>query len=177
EGAGDLDSSAFQMKRDELAMRMSFGSEMDDVEGSFQTLSERRDQSFGLLKLALVKPRFATVPLQRVRGELLVGASENREDTERISSNAWMTAALGSHPYARESDGTPDSLKIITSDDLHAFHRQLFTRKGLNIAVVGDIDPATLARLLDDTFGALPDTDPPPAPPMTKPAGRPGIEV
>src|SRR5437899_9032841 len=46
EGAGDLDSSAFQMKRDELAMRMSFGSEMDHVEGSFQTLSERSDQSF-----------------------------------------------------------------------------------------------------------------------------------
>ena len=177
EGAGDLDSSAFQRKRDDLAMRMSFRADMDHVEGSFQTLSERREGSFGLLKLALTKPRFDAVPLERVRSQLLVGASENREDPERISSNAWMTAAIGNHPYARESDGTPDSLNIITADDLHVLHQQLFTRKGLNIAVVGDIDAATLVRVLDDTFGALPETDPPPAPPMTRPADKPGIEI
>src|SRR5438105_9431955 len=177
EGAGDLDSNAFQRKREDLAMRLSFNAEMDHFEGSLQTLTGKRDESFGLLKLALTTPRSDALPLERVRGQLLVGASENREDPERIASNAWMAAALGSHPYARESDGTSDSLKIITADDLRAFHRQLFTRKGLKIAVVGDIDIPTLTRLLDDTFGALPDADPPPAPPLTKAVDKPGIEI
>jgi zinc protease len=90
---------------------------------------------------------------------------------------AWMTAALGGHPYARESEGTPETLKAITADDLRDLHRKLFTRKGLKVAVVGDIDEATLARLLDETFGALPDNDPPAPPPMTHPKGKPGIAI
>jgi zinc protease len=177
EGAGDLDSNAFQMKREELAMRMSFDDEMDHFEGSFQTLTERRDESFALLKLALTKPRFDPLPLERVRSQLLVGASENREDPEHIASRAWMAAALGSHPYARDSEGTPESLKVITADDLRGLRSALFTRKGLKVAVVGDVDPATLTRLLDDTFGALPDTDPLPAPPLTRPTDKPGTMI
>src|SRR5205814_10117525 len=35
----------------------------------------------------------------------------------------------------------------------------------------------TLARLLDGTFGALPDTDPLPAPPVTAARAKPGIEI
>src|SRR5262249_7290859 len=65
----------------------------------------------------------------------------------------------------------------ITAADLSEQHRTLFSRRGLRVAVVGDIDAPTLARLLDDTFGALPDTDPPFAVPMTQPADRPGIHI
>src|SRR5690242_16950688 len=50
EGAGDLDSAAFQAKRDELNMKMSFDANFDTFEGSFQTLTEKRDESFALLK-------------------------------------------------------------------------------------------------------------------------------
>jgi zinc protease len=177
EGAGDLDSNAFQMRSEELAMRMRFEDELDHFQGALQTLTERRDDSFALLKLALTKPRFDALPLERVRSQLLVGASENDEDPERIASRAWMASALDSHPYARESEGTLESLKNISADDLREQHRALFSRRGLKVTVVGDIDAATLTRLLDDTFGALPDTDPPVAPPMARPADRPGIQI
>jgi zinc protease len=66
---------------------------------------------------------------------------------------------------------------VITADDLHDLAKKLFTRKGLKVAVVGDIDPKTLMRLVDDTFGALPDTDPLPAAPLAAPAYRPGIAI
>jgi zinc protease len=177
EGAGDLDANAFQRKREDLAMRLSFDDDPDRFGGTLETLTESRDQAFGLLKLALTKPRFDPLPLERVRSQLLVAASENAEDPERISAQAWMATALSGHPYARVSEGTPDSLKTITADDLRTLSRALFTRKGLMIAVVGDVDPATLARLLDDTFGALPDTEPLPLPPMTAPRGKPSIEI
>lgn len=177
EGAGDLDSAAFQAKRDELNMKMSFDANFDRFEGSFQTLTEKRDESFALLKLALAKPRFDKEPLDRVRDQLLVGARENEEDPEKISSRTWMLKAFDGHPYARESEGTVKSLATITADDLHATHKQLFSRKGLKVAVVGDIDEATLIRLLDETFGGLPDSDPLPPAPMIHVAEKPGTEI
>jgi len=161
EGAGDLDSAAFQTQRDDLAMKMSFDSSFDQFQGSFQTLSAKRDESFALLRLALAKPRFDKDPMDRVRDQLLVSARQNEEEPENISSRAWMQKAFGDHPYARESEGTVASLATITQDDLRAMHKQLFSRKGLKVAVVGDIDADTLAKLLDETFGDLPDTEPP----------------
>jgi zinc protease len=112
-----------------------------------------------------------------VRQQFLIGARGNEEDPERISSNAWMKAAFGGHPYARDSEGTVQSIAAITPEDLKARHKQLFTRKGLLISVVGDIDEDSLKRLLDQTFGALPNTDPPPASPDVSPAGGPVIRV
>jgi zinc protease len=177
EGAGDLDSAAFQARRDTLNMKMSFDANFDHFEGSFQTLSDKRDESFALLKLALTKPRFDKEPLERVRDQLLVGARHNEEEPDKISSRAWMVKAFDPHPYARESEGTVKSLAAIDSDDLHRMHKLLFSRKGLKVAVVGDIDEATLIRLLDETFGDLPDNDPPPAAPMVHVAGGPATEI
>jgi zinc protease len=173
EGAGDLDSAAFQARRDELNMKMSFDANLDTFEGSFQTLTDKRDDSFALLKLALTKPRFDKEPLDRVRDQLMVNARQNEEDPEKISSRAWMVKAFDGHPYSRESEGTVKSLATITGDDLRAMHKQLFSRKGLKVAVVGDIDEATLGRLLDETFGDLPDTAPPPPAPMIHVADKP----
>jgi zinc protease len=177
EGAGDLDSAAFQAKRDELSMKMSFDAGFDQFQGSFQTLTEKRDDSFALLKIALTKPHFAQEPLERVRDQLLVGARRKAEEPENISSQAWMAKAFASHPYARESEGTVTSIATITADDLRAMHKQLFSRKGLKVAVVGDIDAATLARLLDETFGGLPDTEPPKPAPMIHVADKPLTQV
>lgn len=177
EGAGDLDSAAFQAKRDELAMKMSFDANFDQFQGSFQTLTDKRDQSFALLETALTKPHFDQEPLDRVRDQLLVAARRNEEQPDNISSKAWMVKAFGDHPYARESEGTVKSIATITADDLHAMHKQLFTRKGLKVAVVGDIDEATLAKLLDETFGDLPDTAPPEPAAMIHVSGKPATEV
>ena len=55
------------------------------------------------------------------------------------------------------------SIAAITPDDLRAMHKLLFSRKGLKVAVVGDIDAATLGPALDEIFGGLPDTEPPKA--------------
>lgn len=177
EGAGDLDSATFQAKRDELNMKMSFDASFDTFEGSFQTLTDKRDDSFALLKLALTKPRFDKEPLDRVRDQLLVGARDNEEQPDKISSSAWMVKAFGDHPYARESEGTLKSLPMITSDDLKAMHKVLFSRKGLKVAVVGDIDAQTLAKILDETFGDLPDTEPPAAAPTVHVSDKPSTEV
>lgn len=177
EGAGPLDSAAFQSRRDELAIKLSFDSGYDHFEGSFQTLSRNRDAAFGLLRIAITFPHFDQVPLDRVRNQFLVGASQNLEDPEHIASNAWMTAGFGEHPYARESEGTPASIAAITAQDLRDLHKQLFTTRTLKIAVVGDIDAETLSRLLDETFGDLPDTEPMPPPPATIFAKGPSLRV
>src|SRR5690606_13672798 len=58
EGAGELDSQAFQTKLEELAIKLDFSAGRDEFSGSLQTLSEHKAEAFRLLGLALAKPRF-----------------------------------------------------------------------------------------------------------------------
>ncbi|RWX59806.1 insulinase family protein, partial [Mesorhizobium sp. M4B.F.Ca.ET.089.01.1.1] len=53
-------------------------------------------------------------------------------------------------------EGTRESIAAIAPADLGAFHKASFARDGLHVAVVGDIDAATLKRKLDQLFGDLP---------------------
>jgi zinc protease len=53
-------------------------------------------------------------------------------------------------------NGTLESIPRISVDDLKAYTRRVLARDTLKIAIVGDIDAATAAALLDRTFGALP---------------------
>jgi zinc protease len=177
EGAGDLDSAAFQALRDELAVRISFESGMDQFEGSFQTLSKNRAEAFTLLKKVLTAPHFDKEAMERVRQQFLLSAKDDERDPEKIASRVWMKLAFADQLYARQSNGTPESVAAITPDDLRAMHKLLFSRKGLKVAVVGDIDAATLATSLDEIFGGLPDTEPPQAVSTVSMAKGPIVEI
>ena len=177
EGAGDLDSAAFQSRRDELAVKISFDSGTEQFEGSLQTLSKNRAEAFSLLKKALTSPHFENEAMERVRQQFLLSARDDEQDPDKIASRAWMNLAFGGQPYARRSNGTPDSIAKITPDDLRAAHKLIFSRNGLKVAVVGDIDAATLGQSLDEIFGDLPNTEPPKPVTSAKVAKGPQVKV
>src|SRR5439155_20319521 len=72
EGAGDLDSAAFQKLREELSFKMSFDADNDNFEGTFQTLAKNSERSFDLLRKAVTEPRFDAEPMERVRRQFQV---------------------------------------------------------------------------------------------------------
>jgi zinc protease len=157
EGAGDLDSEAFQEKLDDAGAEMSFNADRDRIYGSMRMLASEKDAAFGLLELAVEKPRFDQKPIDRIRAQLVsrIRASENDPDTQ--AAIAMSKALYGDHPYSRRTDGTPETLAKITSDDLKAFHHRLFARDDLTVAVVGAIDAESLKKVLDQVFGDLPE--------------------
>ena len=178
EGAGDMLSAEFQKKRDELAFRMNFDAGSDFFEGGFQTLTRNRDASADLVKLAITSPRFDAEPLERVRQQFLVNVKDKEQDPQSLGWQAWMQEILPGDPYSRPDDGTEATINGITADDLKAAHRRIFTRDGLQVAVVGDITAQELGALLDKLFGGLPAASPEQARlPEPKPAMGPKLKI
>lgn len=157
EGAGDLDSEAFQIKLDDVGAEMGFEAGRDGTYGSMRMLAERNDAAFDLLRLAVTKPRFDQAPIDRIRSQILSGIIAGENDPGTIAQTKWAEAIYGTHPYSRSDEGTKQSLATITPDDLKAFHKANFARDGLHVAVVGDIDARTLKQKLDALFGDLPE--------------------
>jgi zinc protease len=156
EGAGDLDSQAFQGQVQDLGAQMSFSAGLDNIQGGLFVLSSRRDEAARLLSLALTAPRFDADAMDRVKGQLFANLSQAQESPRRLVREAFSKAMFGEHPYARRTEGTVDGLKALTRDDLTAFVKARFTRDHLLVTAVGDINEQDLGALLDRTFGTLP---------------------
>ena len=156
EGAGDLDSQAFQGLLQEYSISLYYSAGTDYFYGALRTLTEDADLAFRLLRLSLMEPRFDEEPVERMRSDLLASINAQRSDPYAIAGKTMLEALLPDHPYGRPRDGTMESVAAITADDLRAYRAKVFARSELHITVVGDIDAATLAARLDELFGALP---------------------
>ena len=156
EGAGDLDSSAFQERLEEKAIELGFNVGRDQFRGSLHTLSANLDEAINLLHLALTKPRFDGEPVERIRRQLLANLSRASTSPNDIANKRWWAVAFPNHPYGRPTDGTPDSIAAVTVDDLRAYMRNVFARDTLTVGIVGDIDAETAGKMIDRLFGDLP---------------------
>ena len=157
EGAGDLDSEAFQIRLDDAGAEMAFASDLDAVYGSMRLLADQRDEALGLLKLAIQQPRFDQNPIDRMRAQLVSGLRAAARNPRTAAQKMWAQAIYGDHPYARPREGTPETLAAVTADDLRAFHQAVFARERLHVGIVGAINAEDAERALDDLFGALPE--------------------
>jgi zinc protease len=157
EGAGDLDSEAYQIKLDDAGAEMGFDADRDRFEGGMRMLADQRNEATELLRLAVTQPRFDQKPLDRMRAQIVSGIVSRSRDPEYAAGVKWAEAIYPGHPYSRRSQGTPETLATVTPDDLRAFHRSIFARENLHVSVVGAIDAETLKVELDRVFGDLPE--------------------
>ena len=157
EGAADLDSKTFHERLDRRAIELGFSIERDRLRGSLRMLKDNSEEAFGLLRLALTAPRFDADDVERIRSQIMSGLRRNTTNPNALAGRKFIELAFGEHhPYGRQTHGTLESIPTIKTSNLRDYVHHVLARDHLKIAVVGDIEPATLAKLLDQTFGGLP---------------------
>ncbi|MBC8131070.1 MAG: insulinase family protein [Rhizobiaceae bacterium] len=156
EGAGEIESLAFQEKLDELGVSLSYDASYDNFTGSFRTLVENEAEAFELLRLSINAPRLDEEPVARIRAQIETGIVASENDPGELASKAWRRTVFPGHPYSRPSEGTVDTLKSVTREDLESFRAKGFGKDNLVVGVVGAIDAEALGAELDAVFGALP---------------------
>jgi zinc protease len=119
-------------------------------------LKDNKDEAFDLLRLALTSSHLDSVDVDRIRSQILAGLRRDTTNPNALASRKFLEVAFGDHPYGRQASGTLESVPAITVDDMRDYIRRVLAKDTLKVAVVGDVDPATLGKLLDQTFGALP---------------------
>jgi zinc protease len=156
DGAGDLDFNAFQDRLERKAIEMNFSADRDAVRGTLRTLTENRDEAFDLLRLALTAPRFDAANVELNRAQIISQLRRQTTSPGDIASRRWWETAFQGHPYGRAVNGSLETVPNISIDDIKAYTHRVLAQSNLKLAVVGDIDAATLKSLLDRVFGALP---------------------
>ncbi len=156
EGSGDLDSKTFHERLERRAIELSFSVTRDNFRGSLRMLRDDKDEAFDLLRMSLTSPHFDSADVERIRTQVISGLRRETSNPGSLASRKFLEIAYGDHPYGRPTGGSLHSVPDITIADLKDYVRRVLTREKLKIAVVGDIDAASLGKLLDRTFGGLP---------------------
>src|ERR1700730_16101982 len=153
EGSGDLDSRAFHEHLDRRAIELSFSVTRDYFRGSLRMLKDNKDEAFDLLRTSLSSPHFDSADVERIRAQLISGLKRETSNPNSLAGRKFLEIAYGDHPYGRPTGGTLESVPNITIADMKNYVGRVLSREHLKIAVVGDIDAASLGTLLDRTFG------------------------
>jgi zinc protease len=177
EGAGDMDSFAFQTALDDNAISFRVNVSRDDIRGSVVTTTPTLNEAIRLAHLALTQPRFDDDAIERMRRQLLVNIASEAEVPGHLASTHLFADLYGDHPYARDEDGTAPTISALKRDDVVTWAKTRLTRDRLLVGVSGDITPQRAGALLDAIFGALPATSPVPATlPMATVATTPRVD-
>lgn len=161
EGAGDLDSLAYQTAMEDLNMSFGCSNGTEWTSCSATMLSENAAASMALVASALTAPRYDEGPFQRFLREQDVGLKTRETSAGYLAWRAQSQALYPDHPFAREV--TADSLGALTPELARSHMRALMRKDGLLVTAVGNITPEELAPLVDNAVAALPETSEIPA--------------
>jgi zinc protease len=157
EGAGDLDKAAFSAKLEDLAVSIEYQVSHDAFSCTLQTLKDKRTEAFRLLKLTLHHPQLTTAAFERTRNQLFTSLATALQNPTFIASRALHKSVFENYLYSRPTEGTLDSVREITLDDIKIFLKDRFAQDNLVIGVTGDCDTEEVKHWLDDIFGDLPE--------------------
>ena len=167
EGAGDLSPTELMRRRTRIGSSFSGSALAERIHINFSTPTGQRDEAFRLLKLAIASPRFDAEPMERARRSALASLEQERLDPGSVAMRRLSELLFGQTRYAISGEGyTGRRCAHLGGRCSRAYRMRVFARDTLQVAVAGDIDAATLAKVLDDLFAGLPakaDLQPAPA--------------
>ncbi len=171
EGTKALPGLTFAEAVENLGTQIYSGADRDSAYLSITVLPEDTEAAMNLLFDAAANPEFAPEPLERVRAEWLAGLKARCDDPSQLAALVGLRALWGD-THGAPVQGTPASVRRISSNDLTALHTARFVPGSAALVAVGQIGRDELLKLAttaSSTWKAAPsmvvETPPPPAPP------------
>lgn len=77
-------------------------------------------------------------------------------DPEGTLFEQFFAAAFAAHPYRRPVLGWPSDIRFLDPDEMTLFFRRYHAPSNTVISVVGDLDPASVMKIIEKYFGNIP---------------------
>jgi len=174
EGAGDWGADAIADRLDGVGAVLSTDVDRDMATVALRTLTRQPafDTAIDTFATLIARPTFAPEALERVRQNRLVALRQEDESPRRVAQKALYRAVFGTHPYAADPSGTPESVADLRREELIAFHARHYVGSNAVLAIVGALDRAGAETLANRLVGGLPRGEPaaplPEVPPLAE---------
>jgi len=153
EGSGDLSAEDIAEQMESVGAVLGHDSLKDMAWSSLRMLSQlkNRDDIIDLFARVTALPSFPDDAIERDRVAMLTSLKSRKKQVSSVTSDAFNAALYQGHVYEKGVNGTEQTLKAITKNDLKVFHQKYYVAKNSSIAIVGDLNLSE-AKLLAENL-------------------------
>ncbi len=108
---------------------------------SLRSLSEQAmlDKTIDLFARVIALPSFPQDAIERDRKSMLISLAERKKDISSVVEDAFFEHVYQGHPYRQGPQGSEETLRAITQQNLKDFHAQYYVANNATLAIVGDL--------------------------------------
>ncbi len=133
-----------------------------DHDGAYITVTVVKkdfDLAMDLLSDVTLRAAFESEELERRRQQLLSGLQLQYSDPSYLASVTFDRVVYGQHLYGPPDEGTPESVRALSRDDLVHFRDAYYAPNQALLAFAGDITPEAAFAAAEKYLGAWPRKD------------------
>ncbi len=155
-GTESLSAAQFARRTEALAADIDGFAGRNSLGLSLDCLSESLEPALDLLAETLLAPRFDPEEIERERRETLAAIDRRADRLGQLAFQHFARTEFDAHPYRLTVLGERDAVAALDRASLEAQADSLIRADRAAIALVGDVDPEKVARVIEDRLGALP---------------------
>lgn len=137
----------------ELGAHVGLGSTTVGVEAVVRSAAEAAD----ILAEVIAEPAFDEDELDKLKRQAEAEIIASRDDDDGLAARALRRQLFRGHPHARRVQGTIESIRAVTRDDVVAHHRRAYTKQNAILAVGGAVEREDAMSLAQRVLARLPD--------------------
>lgn len=123
-----------------LGSSVSFNSGLEGIYVQVNSLTKHLDATLAILAEKLLSPKFAQEDFDRLKKQQLEGIANQSTQPVAIADRVFDKILYGKESIQSFSmNGTAETLKNITLEDVKSFYQQYFSPSVTNLIIVGDI--------------------------------------
>lgn len=155
-GAGTRDETAIAEQLADIGATLSGGADTDRASVALRTLSakDKRGQALDILNGVLHQPRFDAAIFDREKARAIAGLKDAMTRPDSIAGKAFWATMYPNHPYGQQA--SPESVELLTRDDLAAFYARYYNVANASITLVGDLSRSEAEKIADAIAAGLP---------------------
>jgi zinc protease len=157
-GTRQHDRQQLQDEFDKLKSRITVAGTTSVASASISTVRAGLAGSLRLVAEILKEPSFPEAEFEQVRQQAIAGLESSRSEPETMVS---IARSRHINPYPIEDpratltiDESIAELKKVTLDDVRKFYTDFYGASNVELAVVGDFDPAEIRTLTEQLLGS-----------------------
>lgn len=151
---GTKNRSATQIAEeiDFLGANLSSGSDWDGSYVSLSVLKKFLGSAVDVLADVVLNPVFVDEEINRVKEQRIASILQGKDDPSILSERMFNKVVFENTPYSYPQEGTEESIKNITQNNLIDFYKAHYNPSNLILAFVGAISPEEALKIVNEKF-------------------------
>lgn len=151
-GTPSRTAQAIAAELDFMGTSVHFSPHYDAVYFAMSCLSKHLDQSFRCVVDLLINSHFPEHEVERLRLTALASLKRKADQPSQVALDQFHESVYGDHPYRRPLDGYEESLRVLSREDLVAYHKKVIAPGKMILTAVGDFDSTALLKSVQAHF-------------------------